>query len=77
MSKVFQLSIPDMKCDGCVTAIKKALDNEAAVSSSEVSLETKSVSVETDASLSFLIDVIKVAGFDASEQTVNDEGLPA
>jgi copper chaperone CopZ len=77
MSKVIQLSIPGMKCGGCVTAIEKALDNEAGVTRSEVNLETRSASVETDISLSVLIDAIKAVGFDATEIAVDDKGLSA
>ncbi|MCH7881534.1 MAG: heavy-metal-associated domain-containing protein [Proteobacteria bacterium] len=77
MSKVIQLSIPGMQCSGCVTAIEKALNSEAGVTRSEVNLETRSASVETDASLSVLIDAIKAAGFDATEIAADDKGLSA
>jgi len=68
MTKIFQLSIPTIKCNGCVTAIKTALDNNDAVIKSEVNLETKSAIIEAKLTLSKLIAVIKASGFVATEQ---------
>jgi len=68
MKKTFELSIPAIKCDGCVTAIKTALDNNNAVFNSAVSLETNSAFIETELSLFTLIAIIKTAGFEATEQ---------
>jgi len=69
MSNTIRLSIPGMKCGGCVSAIEKALDDEAGVISSEVDLETKTATVESNVSLAALSDAIKAAGFDATELT--------
>jgi len=69
MGNTIRLSIPGMKCGGCVSAIEKALDDEAGVISSEVDLETKTALVESNVSLAVLSDAIKAAGFDATELT--------
>jgi copper chaperone CopZ len=69
MSELIKLSIPGMKCGGCVTAIEKALGDEVGVIKSEVDLATKTALVESDVSLSVLSDAIKAAGFDATELT--------
>ncbi len=77
MSKIFNLSIPGMKCAGCVSAIEKALGNEAGVIKSEVDLESKSAMVESDTSLAALISAIKAAGFEANQMAADDQELPA
>jgi copper chaperone CopZ len=69
MSNKIKLSIPGMKCNGCVSAIEKALADEPGVIQSEVDLATKTALVESDVSLSVLSDAIKTAGFDATELT--------
>jgi copper chaperone len=69
MSNTIRLSIPGMKCGGCVSAIEKALGDEAGVISSEVDLATKTAVVESDVSLTVLSDAIKAAGFDVTELT--------
>ena len=67
MSNTIKLSIPGMKCGGCVSAIEKALGKEAGVVKSEVDLESKSAVVESDTSPGDLVAAIKAAGFDATE----------
>ena len=67
MSKDIRLSIPGMKCNGCVSAIEKALSGEIGVISADVDLETKTALVETDTELSVLLSALKAAGFDATE----------
>lgn len=69
MSNEIKLSIPGMKCNGCVSAIEKALADEPGVIRSEVDLATKTALVESDLSLSVLSETIKAAGFDATELT--------
>ena len=56
-----------MMCGGCVSSISKALDAETRVVSTNVDLPTKTVLVETDASVAFLIDTLKAAGYEATE----------
>ena len=77
MSKEIRLSIPTMKCNGCVTAIEKAI--QAAVSDEigmdrvKVDLETKTASVEAEVLASVLIDALESAGFDATEVAADVE----
>jgi Cu+-exporting ATPase len=77
MSNTIKLSIPGMKCNGCVSAIEKALGEQAGVIKSEVDLASKSALIESDASLVDLLDAIKTAGFDATELAATDQGLSA
>ena len=69
MSNTIRLSIPGMKCGGCVSAIEKALGEQAGVISSQVDLETKTALVESNIAVSELNEAIKAAGFDAAEVT--------
>ena len=77
MSDTVKLSIPGMKCNGCVSAIEKALGDQAGVIKSEVDLASKSASIEYDNSLVVLLDAIKAAGFDATELATSDQDLSA
>ena len=77
MSNTIKLSIPGMKCNGCVSAIEKALGEQAGVIKSEVDLVSKSALIESDASLVGLLDAIKAAGFDATEMAATDQDLSA
>ena len=71
MSKEIRLSIPTMKCNGCVAAIEMAIQEavsaEIGVDRVKVDLETKVAWVETVVAASVLIDALKLAGFDATE----------
>jgi len=77
MSKNIHLSIPGMKCNGCVSAIEKALNDDIGVTRAEVELETRTATVETDAELSVLFAALKDAGFDATEITVDGGDVSA
>ena len=77
MSNTIKLSIPGMKCNGCVSAVEKALGDQAGVIKSEVDLVSKSALIESDASLVGLLDAIKAAGFDATEMAATDQDLSA
>jgi len=55
---------------GCVAAIEEALARESTVTSATVNLEEKTATVATDAPLSVLVNVVKSAGFDASELSI-------
>ncbi len=72
MSSEIRLSIPGMKCNGCVTAIEAALSTEIGVARAQVELETKTAVVETDSDLSVLLGALKAAGFDAQEITAGN-----
>ena len=65
MSNTIHLSIPGMKCNGCVSAVEKALNSEVGVNQVSVDLESKRAEVESDASVAVLVAAIKTAGFDA------------
>ena len=67
MSKIIHLSVPGMKCGGCVSAIEQALGNETGITEYQVNLDTKRAWVETDSALAVLVGTIKAAGFDATE----------
>ena len=67
MSKNIRLSIPGMKCSGCVSAIKTALSDEVGVTRADVELEIRTGLVETNSELSVLPGALKAAGFDATE----------
>ena len=77
MSKEILLSIPTMKCNGCVAAIEKAIQaavsDEIGIDRVKVDLETKTASVEAEVLASVLIDVLESAGFDATEVAADGE----
>ena len=75
MSNTIKLSIPGMKCNGCVSAVEKALSEQAGVIKSEVDLASKSALIESDTSLVALLDAIKAAGFDATELAATDQDM--
>jgi len=66
MSNETRLSVPSMKCSGCVDAIEKAL-NDAGAESAKADLESKTVLVVADVPVSALVSTIKTVGFDATE----------
>ena len=67
MSKLLHLSIPGMKCGGCVSAIEEALKRQDGVINFKVDLETKSAEVETDVDFSVVSKSISAAGFEATQ----------
>ncbi len=77
MKQTIRLAIPGIKCNGCVAAIGKALSDESGVIKSEVDLETKTATIESNVSLTVLIDAVKSAGFEATELLSGDWELPA
>jgi copper chaperone CopZ len=77
MKHIIRLAIPGIKCNGCVTAIEKALGGESGVIKSEVDLQTKSATIESNVSLAVLVDTINTAGFEATELVSEDRELPA
>lgn len=77
MSQNIRLSIPGMKCNGCVSAIEKALSDDIGVTSAEVELETKTASIETDAELPVLLAALKNAGFEATEMAADHKDASA
>ena len=77
MSKIIHLSIPGMKCGGCVTAVEQALNNEAGIIQYKVDLDSKHARIETDSPLAVLVGAIKAAGFEATEFSEDDQELLA
>jgi copper chaperone CopZ len=77
MSKEIRLSIPTMKCNGCVAAIEKAIQevvsDEIGIDRVTVDLETKTASVEAGVVASVLIGALESAGFDAAEVSADVE----
>lgn len=65
MSSHFVLSVPGMKCGGCVATIENALKEQASVERVECDLELKTVQVDANAAISEVISAIKTAGYDA------------
>jgi copper chaperone CopZ len=77
MSNEIRLSIPTMKCNGCVSAIEKAIQeavsDEIGIDRMKVDLETKTASVEAEVAASVLIDALEFAGFGATELAADGE----
>lgn len=62
------LSVPDMKCDGCASAVESALTKLDLVKRADVSLDSKTVTVDLDdgGTIEPLIGAIAAAGYSAS-----------
>ncbi len=73
MAQQIQLSIPSMKCGGCVNAISDALKSIKNVQEIEVALAKKEVSVTADTSSDAIIDLLAIAGFPAQIITANSQ----
>ena len=65
MSNTYTFSVPDMSCGHCKMRISNALEAANNVSSFEVNLETKLVTVHTEQAVESIIEVIDTAGYDA------------
>ncbi|MEJ2060621.1 MAG: heavy metal-associated domain-containing protein [Gammaproteobacteria bacterium] len=61
------LAITGMKCGGCVSAVKTALEAVPGVASADVSLETNSAVVHGEAPLPSLIEAVEKAGYKAAQ----------
>jgi copper chaperone CopZ len=70
MSTEICLSIPAMKCNGCVAVIDKVLSSQAGVVSAGVDLATRTARVEGDVSLPELLEALKAAGFEADGSAI-------
>lgn len=66
--KQVTLNVPDMKCEGCVNAVREALDGLGDVVAVEVSLEAKQAQVEVDDGVPAerLLDAVRAAGYQAT-----------
>jgi copper chaperone CopZ len=65
MSENVVLSVPGMKCGGCVNNVEKALNGLAGVSKADVDLDSKTATVEADVPVSELVAAIRAAGYEA------------
>jgi copper chaperone len=66
MSNTYTFSIPEMSCGHCKMRISNALSAATNVSSFEVDLDTKLVTVHTGLAADAIVDVIDTAGYDAA-----------
>ncbi|HSG82794.1 MAG TPA: heavy metal-associated domain-containing protein [Gemmatimonadota bacterium] len=66
--KHIMLSVPDMKCGGCTSAVEEALTGLPAVKKATANLETKVVDVELDddVSLGAIVGAVSAAGYKAT-----------
>lgn len=60
-----KLSIENMKCSGCVSAVEKALESVAGVETVDVSLDNKSATIVADCLPEDLVRVVTEAGYPA------------
>ncbi|NQT59811.1 MAG: heavy-metal-associated domain-containing protein [Bacteroidetes bacterium] len=65
MSNTYTFSVPDMSCGHCKMHISNALSATTNVSSFEIDLNTKLVTVNTELEADAVVDVIDTAGYDA------------
>ncbi|MDJ0571168.1 MAG: heavy-metal-associated domain-containing protein [Pleurocapsa sp. MO_192.B19] len=56
------LQVPSMVCDGCVTVVKEAITTHEPEAKVQINLDTKQVSVETNASEASIKQAIVAAG---------------
>jgi len=59
------LSIPAMKCPGCVSTVESALSTLNTVQNVAVDLHNKLVTIEAESDISVLITVVVDSGFPA------------
>lgn len=65
VSENITLSVPGMKCGGCVASVEKALMNHAGVRKVDVDLDSKTARIEADVPPSDLVAAVKAAGYEA------------
>jgi copper chaperone CopZ len=68
MMATVKLSVADMACDGCVSAVRSALSEVDGVTRADVSLEAKTaeVDLEDGGSVERLIEAVSAAGYKAA-----------
>ncbi|MDJ0590383.1 MAG: heavy-metal-associated domain-containing protein [Pleurocapsa sp. MO_226.B13] len=62
-----ELKVPSMVCDGCVSTVKDAILTHEPKAKVEIDLNTKQVSVDTEASEASIKQVITAAGHTVEE----------
>jgi len=60
------LRVSGMKCGGCVSSVRDALEAVAGVESAEVSLERSEAVVTGNADVAALVQAVEQAGFNAT-----------
>ncbi|MEM6613458.1 MAG: heavy-metal-associated domain-containing protein [Cyanobacteria bacterium P01_C01_bin.72] len=58
---IINLKVPSMVCEGCVDIVKKAIATHEPQAKVEIDLESKQVTVDTDASESSIRQIITAA----------------
>ena len=66
-------SAPDIECDGCANAIKKALGRVDGISDIAVDVDQKTVTVAGDAPTDTVVAALDKAGFPATVTTPADK----
>ena len=61
------LQVPSMVCDGCVSTVKEAITTHEPKAKVDIDLETKKVTVETEASKDSIKQIITAAGHTVKE----------
>ena len=56
------LKVPSMVCNGCVDTVKEAINTHEPKAKVDINLDTKQVTVETEASEESIKQIIKAAG---------------
>lgn len=56
-------SIENMKCMGCVSTVRKALEEIPGIESAEVDLESALATVDGDVDQSLILETLKEAGY--------------
>ena len=66
MSNTYTFSVPDMSCGHCKMRIANALSAVKNITSFDIDLDAKLVTVTTDSAADTVVDVIDDAGYDAA-----------
>ena len=61
----YKFNVPDVSCEHCKKRIESTLLAQDSVSSAEVNIEEKTVSIDSELSSDSLIALIDEAGYDA------------
>jgi copper chaperone len=56
-------SVKNMKCMGCVSTVRKTLEEIPGIESAEVDLETALASIEGDVDQSIILEALREAGY--------------
>lgn len=65
----YRLKVSNMNCDGCVANIQRALEADANISSFQIELSDKLVTVNSELEEQVVAQIIKDSGYDATPYT--------